>query len=715
MKHTIAYIRRKVARRLFGLFVASALIPVCALAAIALRQVSDSSRKQSTDLLRRTSENVGMTIHEFLYMLHTEMDSIALTVKNGGLPSPTGHEDLPGVGRNKRIVALSLFPRRGGRIAIYGADCPPPRLTAATRKHIAEGKLLFYRQEGPNGTLRLFSAIALDKGDPARGLLVGEINSDYLWEIVGYTLPPATDVCILDHDGRLLYTSSATQAGFIPQVVQRLKHSSVGHFQWGQGAEGRLVGYWSVFLKYRFDAPPLAVVVSQSTGDAFASMDGFTRTFSLIAVLTLLVVIFISSIQIRRSLVPLAILKDAAQRISRGDFDHQIEIASADEFEHLAEAFNDMSAHLKKQFRTQSGMGQIVRKILAGQNRETIVATVMSDMNTVISSPWYSISLTMPAVADMALSYYAGGADGFTPGEDPLVTTFTVEESALLQNARDSLHVTPDPTTFTALLAPLRAEGAKECFLVPIILNGALSGTLALGYLQAPEQVRDDLMRARQIADQIAVALENVQLIEEMNQLNLGTIRALANAVDAKSPWTAGHSWRVTTVAMNIGRHMGLPEERLKVLYKGGLFHDIGKIGVPEEILDKPGNLSDEEYASIKRHPEIGAEILRPIQAYEELIPIVLQHHEWFDGGGYPYGMTGEAISLEARILAVADVYDALITDRPYRQGWSYESVIAYLVDNSGSQFDPSVVRAVLEINDRRALERSSVTYQHAA
>jgi HD-GYP domain-containing protein (c-di-GMP phosphodiesterase class II) len=143
---------------------------------------------------------------------------------------------------------------------------------------------------------------------------------------------------------------------------------------------------------------------------------------------------------------------------------------------------------------------------------------------------------------------------------------------------------------------------------------------------------------------------------------------------------------------------MGLTPEELDNLHRGGLLHDIGKIGIPVSILDKPGKLTDEEFKAIRRHSAIGASILEPIAAYAHAIPIVLQHHEHFNGNGYPDGLTAETISLGARILAVADVYDALVSDRPYRSGMDQERVMEIIEKESGKQFDPNVVQALLEV-----------------
>jgi putative nucleotidyltransferase with HDIG domain len=193
---------------------------------------------------------------------------------------------------------------------------------------------------------------------------------------------------------------------------------------------------------------------------------------------------------------------------------------------------------------------------------------------------------------------------------------------------------------------------------------------------------------------------------KRLYRLNRGTLTALARAIDAKSPWTAGHSERVTHLALKIGRILGLTQKQLENLEQAGLLHDIGKIGISAKILDKPGKLTDEEYRIICEHPVKGANILQPIEEYAEVMPVAMQHHEWFNGKGYPDGLSGEEISIGARILSVADVFDALTSDRPYREGMSVEIAIERIRESSGIQFDPKVVDAFLKLLKEESMER---------
>jgi putative nucleotidyltransferase with HDIG domain len=196
------------------------------------------------------------------------------------------------------------------------------------------------------------------------------------------------------------------------------------------------------------------------------------------------------------------------------------------------------------------------------------------------------------------------------------------------------------------------------------------------------------------------------QLDEKNHELKtayIQTIRALAEAIDAKDAYTRGHSERVAVYAARIARKMKLETPLIERVYFAGLLHDVGKIGIPDAIIAKPDRLSDEEYQEIKKHPEIGAKILEPVEFLRQIVPCVRHHHEWFDGSdrGYPERLISHAIPLPSRIILVADTTEAMTSDRPYRKGLPLNRVTSELRKFSGSQFDPVVVHAFLELLDQ--------------
>lgn len=181
-------------------------------------------------------------------------------------------------------------------------------------------------------------------------------------------------------------------------------------------------------------------------------------------------------------------------------------------------------------------------------------------------------------------------------------------------------------------------------------------------------------------------------------------IIAFSIAIDAKSPWTKGHSERVTNYAVLIANEMGMKTQDIEALMTAGLLHDIGKIGTYDVILDKPTELNDEEFALVKRHPKTGEEILNPIKEFKRVLPTVKSHHEKFDGTGYPSGLKGDDIPLSARILCVADSVDSMTSDRPYRQAPGMEYAISELKRCSGTQFDPKVVEAFFKVMNKKGV-----------
>lgn len=185
---------------------------------------------------------------------------------------------------------------------------------------------------------------------------------------------------------------------------------------------------------------------------------------------------------------------------------------------------------------------------------------------------------------------------------------------------------------------------------------------------------------------------------EELEKAYLESIQTLRYTVEAKDPYTRGHSDRVSSYAVLIGKKMNLPEEDIKTLEIGGLFHDIGKIGVPDSILLKEAKLTDDEYSEIKNHPLIGKHILSNATIFKDVIPIVYHHHERFDGNGYPKKLAGKEIPLLARITAVADTFDAMTSRRSYRDALPLEVVKNEIQKCSGTQFDPEIVEVFLDI-----------------
>ena len=224
-------------------------------------------------------------------------------------------------------------------------------------------------------------------------------------------------------------------------------------------------------------------------------------------------------------------------------------------------------------------------------------------------------------------------------------------------------------------------------------------GTLLAGGRPGEPISSIELTLLASAAGHVGVFLRNAMLYADLDAMFLGTLQAMVAAIDAKDPYTRGHSQRVALLSRDLAAAIGLPETFVRDAHLAGLVHDIGKIGVPESVLRKAGRLDDDEFAMIRRHPQIGHRILKDIPQVRELLPGVLCHHEAWDGSGYPAGMEGEEIPLLARIIAICDSFDAMSSSRTYRRAMPRAEVLEEIRRCAGRFYDPRLVPVFLGLD----------------
>jgi len=229
----------------------------------------------------------------------------------------------------------------------------------------------------------------------------------------------------------------------------------------------------------------------------------------------------------------------------------------------------------------------------------------------------------------------------------------------------------------------------------PLIVEDQAIGMFSI---QSDKLIREDIPAATAFAQQLAGAWNKTKLVQDLRETVEGAIHTIATTVEGRDPYTAGHQTRVADLAAAIATEMGLASEQVEGIKMAGVIHDLGKVQVPAEILSKPGKISELEYKIIQTHSQVGFDLLKNIEFPWPIAQMVLQHHEMIDGSGYPQGLKGEEILLEARILAVADMVEAMSSHRPYRPALGIEKALNQIKQDKGTLLDPKVVDACLKI-----------------
>ncbi len=321
--------------------------------------------------------------------------------------------------------------------------------------------------------------------------------------------------------------------------------------------------------------------------------------------------------------------------------------------------------------------------------------------------------------AEDATVYYKESPDNKTRETETLTTTECESEDKRFEHLfplseilhKGKVHSIDNPAPDSHILLRNGTTLAIRNLLgVPFFSKGDAIGVIAVvNKISAQTFSDDDIELLKTLGNQAAIAVDNGRLIADQKAMFLDTIIALAAAVDAKDPYTHDHSKNVSLYSKAIAEEMHLTDQEMEVLELSAVLHDIGKIGVPESILNKPGSLTHEEFEVIKTHPDSGVKIVESIKEMEEIIPYMRYHHERYDGKGYPTGLSGEKIPLLARIIAVADTYDAITSDKPYRKGSDHEFAVDVIKKCSGTQFSPEVVEAFLKSSTCKDRELETV------
>jgi len=359
---------------------------------------------------------------------------------------------------------------------------------------------------------------------------------------------------------------------------------------------------------------------------------------------------------------------------------------------------------IRQQIEHLSTLRKIDQAIASNSDLHFILNTLLSEVRTQLQVDAADILLLNPE--EQVLEYAAG--QGFRTHAIEMARlpvgkshAWRVAQERRLIKIENLEYQSDDP-----FLSTLLTEENFVCYFgVPLIAKGKIEGILELFHRVPLHPYSEWLDFLNTLAGQAAIAIENATLFENLQQTNRelsraydATIEGWSRALDLRDRETEGHTLRVTQMMLNLARTFGLPKEQFLNIRWGSLLHDIGKMGVPDHILLKPGELTDEEWVQMKRHPQYGYDLLKPIAFLTAALDIPYCHHEKWDGTGYPRGLHSKEIPLAARLFAVVDVWDALRSDRPYRPAWSEQAALDYIREQAGKHFDPQVVEAFLKM-----------------
>ena len=293
----------------------------------------------------------------------------------------------------------------------------------------------------------------------------------------------------------------------------------------------------------------------------------------------------------------------------------------------------------------------------------------------------------------------------------PVTDEMTGIKDSVLESVvrnREMIHATDSTSDKSERLVQLSQMGVKDYYALPLVTKGEIKGVLEIYHHSIINPDNEWLAFLKMLSTQAAIAIENANLFKNLQKNNFDlllaydeTLEGWAKALDMRDSDTEGHTRRVVEISLKLARALGISEGELMQIRRGAMLHDIGKIGIPDDILRKPGKLTEEEWDIMRKHPVYAYNMISPIEYLRPALDIPYCHHERWDGTGYPRGLKEKEIPLSARLFSVADVYEALISDRPYRKAWTKEKALEYIRDESGTYFDPNIVEVFLEMMEK--------------
>jgi len=695
----------------------------------AVYSVSQITNRWVNQVAEFRLEDTRSGFHTHLHLMSQQTDLIA---SDQGLVNALEANDLARVGRMLAHINNSLnyddivVLDSAGELVVsagFTYSAPPPVVGQSELRHGDYIDVTPTFRKTEDGKLALITSALLPTRDNLYELqLVHVIDSSLLQEIAGSA---GESTALYDHDMQfvafVLERGSQTQDSAYSAAVADIfmePHSSIhsavrgivsapGHATVEVLGQAYSITAAGIHLRNGSEQEPeayLVTLVSQAVSkearDATIALIGL---WSVVAMLVLTVLGFWVTGRVAR---PLQVLTVGAKQISEGDFSTRIEIEGPNEIVELAGTFNDMTDSLRERSESLTRrvleiatLYEMSKALGSTLDMEVLLDSVLDSALRIFDADLGYITLLDHHTGQLEIRVWRGG-ERERPGAGALRTSMS---EWVIREGRPLIF---NPVQVDAGDRQDSLTGALAALCIPLVSSEGTFGAITVGHSRPHTRfTADDVRLMSTIANHANIAIGNIELFSTLEDSYLATVRSLAIAVDAKDPHTRGHSDRVATYVVKIADRLKLSRDQKIAIEMAAYLHDIGKIGIRDDILLKLGTLDDAEMAEMRHHPLIATNILKPAGFPWPIAPIVRHHHERWDGLGYPAGLRGEEIPLLARILTVADSFEAMVSSRPYRVACTPEEAIAELRDCAGTHFDPVVVEAFVGVLEERDAE----------
>lgn len=681
--------RTAAGRRMALLFLFASVLPMSWVSLEAYRKVDAQLKQQARNQVHWVTAATATAIMDRLRLAETELDLAARLKDDARADGPTPAFRVldrvrvagPGPGAIAPLVESNV--RRSG-----GADAAAAAWRIVTAPDEGGLRVWLGRAASPHGWI--WATL-----NPQALVATARVHSEG---------PGTLGICLLLPDGSRLACDADLS---VPDIAASVDSVAKGRpagliIKDRPDAPAVWLGYRTLFLKGRYSARPWVVVTAFDQAALLAPASDFHWSFPRVLLVVIALVLLVSHHQIQRSLEPLEALSAASRRIEEGDLEARVDVQAHDEFSAVAGAFNRMAAHVGRQMRSLEALRRLDRAVLGDPSRETLANAVLDFGADTVSADAVAVWLGAGTGDDGAVhSAMAGNSGGKRRAPMP---------RGRLGPPAGELAVSETAPRWAGRLPPFCTEHFRR-FLTVTADAGRQEAIVLLASYDAAAFGPEIRPAALQLAEQVALAVSTVQLVERLAQANAGSLGALSRSMDLVSPWTAGHAERVATLSVAMGRHLGMAPGELERLQRAALLHDIGMFGVPPGVIERSAHLTPQETDKWRDHPALGARVLAPLAAFADIVPVVAQHHERWDGTGYPAGLSGDTIHPMARIVAVADAFDNLTSQRPDRERLPSDAALSVIQDGAGRAFEPrsaEALQAVLHITVQRQRQETS-------